>query len=279
MIATLRRLLGRQAVEIPQSLWDRQLQALPLLHQWDTQEREQLRALCAQFLAQKTMVGVAGLQLSAPMALHIATQACLPVLRLGLRWYRGWRGIVVYPAAFRVRRKQHDDAGLVHEIVADLSGEAWEGGPVVLSWEDAAGPDPCAPHDAGPHASNVVIHEFAHKLDLLDGDADGTPPFDPRLHAGLHRRKWQEVLEDSFERFCAEVDLVESEIPRNLDPESAQADRFYAHLPLDPYAATDHAEFFAVSSEAYFLHPAQVSAAFPAWYELLQRFYRGTPKS
>jgi len=278
MLAALRRLLSRRAPEISQPLWDRQLRALPLLQQLGRAERELLRALCAQFLAQKTMIGVAGLQLSAPMALHIATQACLPILRLGLHWYRGWSGIVVYPAAFRVRRNQHDASGLVHEIDAELSGEAWEGGPVVLSWQDAAMPIPGVPQQSS-HAANVVIHEFAHKIDLLDGEADGTPPFDPRLHASLHRQRWQSVLEDAYERFCAEVDLVESEIPGDVDPESAQADRYFARLPLDPYACTDHAEFFAVSSEAYFMRPDRISAAFPLWYDLLHRFYRGEATS
>jgi len=246
-----------------------------LLGQRDPTERELLRALCARFLTQKTMTGVAGLQLTAPMALHIATQACLPILRLGLHWYQGWSGIVVYPAAFRVRRQLHDAIGLVQDVDLDLSGEAWEGGPVVLSWQDAAMPDAGAARPTGPHASNVVIHEFAHKIDLLDGQADGTPPFDPRLHPSLQRRHWQRTLHDAYERFCAEVELVESEIPRDVDPESAEADRYYAHLPLDPYAGTDHAEFFAVSSEAYFLRPTQIGAAFPLWYELLERFYRG----
>jgi Mlc titration factor MtfA (ptsG expression regulator) len=275
MLGTLQRYLFGRSVEIPEALWAEELRALPLLHQLDAPVLQRLRALCGRFLAEKTMIGAAGLQLSAPMELHIATQACLPILHLGLRWYRGWRGIVVYPAAFRVRRKVHEESGLVHEIDADLTGEAWKGGPVVLSWEAAAA-DPLRSSDR-PHgpASNVVIHEFAHKLDLLDGDADGTPPFDRRVHGDLDRATWQKVLDDAFERFCAELDLVEGEIAPNVDPDSVDADRYYAHLPLDPYAATDTAEFFAVSSEAYFLRPEQIRAAFPPWYELLHRFYRG----
>ncbi len=241
--------------------------ALERLHHWTASDLPLLRERCAHFLAEKSMVGVRGLELSAPMQLLIAIQACLPVLQLGLSWYRGWSGIIVYPARFRVRREVPDEDGLVHELDAELSGEAWDGGPVVLSWEDA---------DAAKAGSsvNVVIHEFAHKIDLLDGAADGTPPFDARLHPGLARGHWQGVLDDAYERFCAGLELLESEIPADVDPDSDQADPYYARLPLDPYAATDPAEFFAVSSEAYFLGPQVIEAAFPQWYGLLRRFYR-----
>jgi Mlc titration factor MtfA (ptsG expression regulator) len=286
VLSSLRKVFSRRSIEIPQALWDQELRNLPWLPAED-RERDALRTLCSRFLAEKSMTGVAGLELSAPMQLHIAAQACVPILRLGMHWYEGWSGVVVYPAAFRVHRRIHDASGLVQEFDADLSGEAWDGGPVVLSWEDAA---PSAqPHSsagtgatdaARPSADqtapvgNVVIHEFAHKLDLLDGQADGIPPFDPHLHPGLQRAVWQQVLEDAYERFCAELDLVEAELPAHVDPESSAADRYYAHLPLDAYAATDPAEFFAVSSEAHFVRPQPLAAAFPQWRELLRQFYR-----
>jgi len=207
---------------------------------------------------------VAGLELTPAMRLHIACQACLPILNLDLHWYQGWSGIVVYPAGFRVRRTQHDAAGLVQEWDAELSGEAWDGGPVVLSWADAA---------QVQGKANVVIHEFAHKLDLLDGQADGIPPFDARLHPGLRREAWRAALEDAYERFCAELDLIEDELPRDLDPDSDAAQARYARLPLDAYAAQDVAEFFAVSSEQYFLDEEPLRAAFPQWHAQLAAFY------
>ena len=110
------------------------------------------------------------------MRVSIAAQACLPILELGLDWYAGLTGIVVYPGDFRVRRKEVDEDGVVHEWDDELAGEAMPGGPVVLSW------------DALPtiRAMNVVIHEFAHKLDMLNGAADGVPP----LHAGMSRKAW-----------------------------------------------------------------------------------------
>lgn len=268
MPTLFRRLLAPRAVPIPAPLWQAQHQRLERLHALEPAREAALRTLCGQFLAQKSMAGAAGLQLDAAMQLHIAAQACLPILHLGLHWYRGWRGIVVYPARFRVRRRvQHDD-GLVHEIDQELAGEAWDGGPVVLSWRDS-GFDSVAAADG-----NVVIHEFAHTLDLLDGDADGMPPLDRRLHTGLSRSHWAQVLGDAFERFCAGLELIESEIPADLDPDTPAADRYYARLPLDPYAATDPAEFFAVSSEALFVNPAPLRDAFPQWHGLLRRFYR-----
>jgi len=266
----LRQFLAPRAIPIPQVLWDAQLRALPLLAALSVSAQEQLRALCGRFLATKTIAGAGGLEVTPVMQLHIAAQACLPVLQLGLRWYRGWQGIVVYPDAFRVHRKVEEATGLTHEREDDLTGEAWDGGPVVLSWADAGpaqGLQACA-------ASNVVIHEFAHTLDLLDGIADGAPPLDPHIHKPLSRTRWQAALDDAYERFRAGLDLVESEIGPDIDPDSEHADHLYARLPLDPYAANDPAEFFAVSSETYFLQPARIQDAFPQWYGCLDAFYR-----
>jgi hypothetical protein len=276
MLGKLRDKLAGTPVEIPDPLWEAELRSLPFLERLDAAERIRLRALCARLLAGKSMTGAAGLELTGAIQLNIALQACLPILHLGIDWYRGWSGIVVYPAEFLVERRIQADDGVVHEYTEPLSGESWQGGPLVLSWADA-GPKPAG--DAAPRgfAYNVVIHEFAHKLDLLNGEADGLPPFDRRLHPGLDPRKWRAVLEDAFDRFNAELDLIESELPPGIDPESDDADRFYSHLPLDPYAGFDEGEFFAVSSEALFVSPARLRDAFPAWYELLAAFYRQDP--
>jgi Mlc titration factor MtfA (ptsG expression regulator) len=270
--------MAPRAASIPQHLWAAQLHRFPQLLRLPAPAREQLRTLCGQFLGQKSMAGAAGLELTAAMELHIAAQACLPILNLGLGWYRGWQGIVVYPAQFRVRRRVQEDNGLEHEFDATLAGEAWYGGPVVLSWQDSK-PGAQRPRDAaeaanGTMAGNVVIHEFAHTLDLLDGSADGVPPLDRRLHAGLDPAHWARVLDDAYERFCAELDLIDSEVPADVDPDSVAAEPYYARLPLDPYAATDPAEFFAVSSEALFVQADALQAAFPEWHSLLCRFYR-----
>jgi hypothetical protein len=202
------------------------------------------------------------------MQVRIAAQACLPVLNLGLGGYRGWTSIVVYPDEFLEPRHITDDAGVVHEYVEPIAGEAWDGGPLLLSWADA---------QQTTEGYNVVIHEFTHKLDMANGEADGLPPFDRRLHAGLDAEHWRRVLDDAFERMNAELDLIESEMPHDVDPESPAADEYYTRLPLDAYAATDPGEFFAVSSEAFFVAPKRLHDAFPEWYGLLARFFLQDP--
>jgi len=264
----LDRLRPAAPVCIDDQMWGETLTSLPFLLRLDEGERQQLRSLTQQFLAEKEMAGAGDLQLTAAMQVSIAAQACLPVLRLGLGGYRGWTSIVVYPDEFLVPREITDEAGVVHEYVDQIAGEAWDGEPLLLSWADAR---------IGEPGYNVVIHEFTHKLDMTNGDADGLPPFDRRLHPGLSAARWRRVLNDAFERLGAELELIESEIPPEMDPESSAADAYYARLPLDAYAATDPGEFFAVSSEAFFVAPARLRDAFPDWYGLLAEFYRQQP--
>jgi len=272
----LKTLLGRftrsNAVAIPDDLWDATVALLPAARVLTADETARLRQFAGRLLADKQMSTAGDLDLTAEMQVNIAVQACLPILNLGLEWYRGWSSIVVYPGEFLVPRSIADDDGVVHEYVEPLTGEAWEGGPLLLSWEDAQQntTDSGAPY-------SVVIHEFVHKLDLLDGVADGRPPFSRDLHAGLDARHWDDLLSDTFERFLAELDLIESALPEGTDPDSGDADRYYAHLPFDPYAAQDEAEFFAVTSEAFFVQPESLQRAFPEWYALLAAFFRQDP--
>jgi Mlc titration factor MtfA (ptsG expression regulator) len=203
-----------------------------------------LRELVLLFLAEKQFTGVQGLEITDAIRVSIAAQACLPILELGLDWYSGWTGIVVYPGDFRVRRETLDEDGVVHEYDDELAGEAFPGGPVVLSWDAAA-------HDPD---MNVVIHEFVHKLDMLNGQADGVPP----LHAGMSRTRWVEVFEEAYEGFC---DAVE----RGRD------------TWLDPYAAEHLSEFFAVVSEEFFRDPRETRRRYPDVYEQLKLFYRQDP--
>jgi len=265
-------LQGPVPVEIPDDLWARTISALPCCARLTHDERARLRALAARLLAEKQMAGAGGLVLEAAIQVNIAAQACLPVLNLGLHWYRGWSGIVVYPGRFAVPRHIADEDGVVHEITDELSGEAWSGGPVVLSWGDAA--------DGGtavPGAGNVVIHEFTHKIDMLEGSANGCPAFSRTSHPLLDPDDWRDALLDALERMDAELALIADELPDGVDPDSAAADPYYAHLPLDPYAATNEAEFFAVSSECFFVAPGPLRDAFPRWYALLAAFFRQDP--
>jgi Mlc titration factor MtfA (ptsG expression regulator) len=272
----LKNLLGRftrsTAVAIPDDLWDATLAALPCAASLSGEDAGKLRLLAGELLAEKEMSAAGKLELTAGMQVSIAVQACLPILELGLEWYRGWSSIVVYPGEFLVPRSLADDDGVVHEYVEPITGEAWDGGPLLLSWEDAQRNTT----DSGA-AYSVVIHEFVHKLDLLDGTADGRPPFARELHAGLDANHWDTVLADTFERFLSELDLIESELPPGIHPDSEDADPYYARLPFDPYAAHDEAEFFAVSSEAFFVEPASLQRAFPEWYGLLAAFFRQDP--
>jgi len=272
MLKTLLTRLGAAgAVAIPDALWRDTLAALPFTARLTQEERARLRVLAEQLLADKEMAAAGGLELTAPMQVHIAVQACLPILNLGLDWYRGWTSIVVYPTEFLVPREITDEAGVVHEYTEPISGEAWDGGPLLLSWEDArAGRD-----EAGSY--NVVIHEFTHKIDMLNGDANGVPEFDRRLHPNLDVRRWTEVLHDAFERLHAELELIERGLPPGIDPDDEAADSRYAHLPLDPYAAHSEGEFFAVSSEAFFVDAVRLRDAFPEWYALLAEFFRQDP--
>ena len=237
-----RRVLARHRID--EVLWRRTLAGLPFLRGLDAGQSHRLQNLVLLFLAEKAFTGARGQKIDDALRLSIAAQACLLVLELGLDWYDGWTGIVVYPSDFRVRRSEIDESGVLHEWDDELAGESWPGGPVVLSWD-------AAQHD---EYVNVVIHEFAHKLDMRDGEADGLPP----LHEGMDRAAWRAVLAQAYAGFCDAVD-------RGKD------------TWLDPYAAEDPAEFFAVLSEAFFESPNGTRRRYPDAYAQLALFYRQDP--
>jgi Mlc titration factor MtfA (ptsG expression regulator) len=237
-----KRVLRRYRMD--EALWSKVLHRLPFLAALSAAEQEKLKAMVLLFLAEKEFAGAHGLEVSDAMRVSIAAQACLLVLELGLDWYGGWTGVVVYPGDFRVRRQEMDENGVVHEWEDDLAGEAMPRGPVVLSWDASAN---------DPHM-NVVIHEFAHKLDMLNGEADGLPP----LHPGMDRRAWAQALEQAYQGFCDAVD-------RGRD------------TWLDPYAAEHPSEFFAVLSEAFFEDPAETRRRYPDLFDQLRLFYRQDP--
>jgi len=240
-----------ETASIPDSLWNDTLAALPFLDRIDDEERSRLRGLTEAFLAEKEFTSAGGFELSDAICVSIAAQACLPILNLGLENYRDWVGIVVYPDEFVIPRIIEDDFGVVHEFDDVASGEAWDGGPVLISWRDA---------QMAGDGYNVVIHEFAHKLDMLNGEANGVPP----LPTGLARQTWEETLLAAYDDFCARVDTAEE---RGEDTE------------LDPYAAENPGEFFAVMSESFFEAPDVLRNTYPALYEQFGRFYRQDPAS
>ena len=242
-----KRLLARHRID--DARWRRAQRHLPFLGGLSADEARRLKEFAIVFLAEKEFTPVRGVKLSEDDRLEIALQACLPILELGLDWYDGWVGIVVHPSDFHVKRSHTDQDGVVHEWDDELAGESWPGGPVVLSWE--------ALDDSGSVAeggANVVLHEFAHKLDMMSGDADGVPPLPSRAA----RERWLEVFDAEFDRFCADVEARRETV-------------------LDPYAAEHEAEFFAVASEAFFESPNALKGEFPRLYGLFKDFYRQDP--
>ncbi len=255
--------------------WTALVASQPFLDRLNGDERQRLRKACGVFLATKAVNGAGGLVVDADVIGRIATQACLPVLELGALAYPAFDEIIVYPSDFVVEREIVDGDGVVHAWREAVAGEAWQDGPVVLAWDAAAR---TAKDDRpSPFAFNVVIHEFAHKLDMTNGVVEGMPAFSRTLHPDLDGQRWLDVLHASFDDFVTRLDAVERAIPRHVDPDSARADRFYAALPIDAYAATDEGEFFSVSSEAFFVAPLRLREAYPDWYALLRAYYLQDP--
>lgn len=239
-------------IAIPQALWQRTLASYPFIAALTAPEQRHLRALCSQFLVQKEFSGAHELEVTDDIALAIAAQACLPVLHLGLSYYNDFKGIVVHPGAMLARREVTDAAGVVHRYSEALIGEAMQGGPVTLSWQDVA-----SASEAAVKGCNVVIHEFVHKLDMRDGAPNGCPPLPSRAA----KARWQAVMQASYGEFKEKV---------------VMAERFGGDAPwLDAYGATSPAEFFAVASEAYFVNRQRFEQEFPPLIELFDSFFRG----
>lgn len=274
----LGRFFRRDKPRIPAALWQAGVARLPFLQRLAPAELARLKQLAETLLDRTTITGVAGLDLTDEIAVSIAAQASLPVLNLTLDLYRDMAGVIVYPAAFLVPQAEMDEAGVLHEWREPVSGEALDaGGAVVLSWEDVEQAD----QPGQVPGYNVVIHEFAHKIDMGDGIANGCPPFLPAWHAGLGSRAWQRAFSAAYEDFTRRVERLEARLPHDFDDDdpvhAARYDRLFAGLPLDPYAASHPAEFFAVASEAFFVLPQPLAAAYPEVYQLLARYYRQDP--
>ncbi len=235
--------------EISEGSWRKAIAHCPYAQALAVAERTRLRALATRFMATKSFEGVSGFEPTADDCAVIAIKACVPILHLDLSYYRGWRDIVIYPGDFRVHDKYVDDAGVVHHDARELCGQSLSHGPMVLSW-DAVVADRDAPD------RDVVIHECAHKLDVLNGAPNGFPP----LHGDMSSERWAQRFGDAFRQFSAAV----------------EAD---AETRLDPYGATDPAEFFAVTSETFFSEPVIIQEELPDVYAELAAFYRQDPMS
>lgn len=241
-----RRLLERS--DLSPAHWHPVWQGVPTLPGLTNRQNAHLRELATLFLAEKAIEPVQGLVVSDAMGQYIALHACLPLVGLDIDWYRTWHAVVLYPDTFVSTFNEQDAAGVVHRVREPRMGESWDRGPLVLSWSDALA--------TGEYLDgyNVIVHECAHKLDALDGVANGKPP----LHRDMSVQQWADVFGRAYEALCDEID-------RGIEP------------VIDPYGSEAPEEFFAVVSEAFFEVPQNLLDTYPAVYEQMRLFYRQDP--
>ena len=221
---------------------------VPYLAGLSPADRTELEGLVRIFVAEKHFEGCGGLELTDEIKLTIAAQACLLLLHRKTDIYPNVDSIVVYPSAYRVPTEQHDGLVVLQEDQARL-GESWQRGLVVLSWDHALA-GAAQPHDG----QNVVLHEFAHQLDGEDGPMNGTP----ELGARARYTSWAHVLGDEFDELSQRLHAG-----RRSD--------------IDPYGATNPAEFFAVVTEMFFEKPRALKRRHAELYAELVGFYEQDP--
>ena len=227
--------------------WKAALRYHPLLLRLNTDDRTELRNLATLFAREMEFEGDGDIEITEQLRVRIAALAALPILRLGIDWYRNWNTTVVRPRPWVEEHKSRNAIGIVHEWLGTDAGESWRRGPVVLSWRDVVA--------SGQGAGfNVVIHEAAHRLDMTDGEVNGRPA----MHDGITAKRWYEVFRASYEDLITRL-------------ESGRRTR------IDPYAATNDGEFFAVMTETFFERPGIVSVEYPDLYALLCEFYKQDP--
>lgn len=223
--------------------WTQAAQRIVILDRLSESDLQRLFKLATLFLNAKSITGAQGFIITDQVKQSIALQACLPILNLSLEWYAGWTSIIIYAGAFESDSTTVDELGIVHQNTHTRSGEAWLRGPVIVSWKDAQ-------HSGERDGHNVVIHEFVHKLDMLNGRANGFPPLQPDMDA----TRWTTIMSRDFADFQKR-----------------------GKAGLDRYGATNPAEFFAVLSEVFFETPQKLIDAYPDIYEIMVKFFRQTP--
>lgn len=221
----------------------------PLDSRLPENDRNELRRRMKIFLAEKRFEGVGGLEMTDEIRVTVAAQACLLLLHRDEDNYPALRTILVYPSAYRAHTREHGEFGMVTEADQVRLGEAWNAEMVVLSWDDvrhgAAG-------DRDGH--NVVLHEFAHQLDMEDRDANGAPAL---AHHSMYAA-WARVLGHEYQQLQDAVDH---------------------HQPtlMDAYGTQSPAEFFAVATETFFEQPIKLRDEHAELYEQLRQFYGQDP--
>ena len=250
MVKFIKNYLNRRIIKrstITPAEWREVFSALPLLRGLSADEMQRLKDLIILFCHHKTFEGAHGLVITRAMKLIIAVQACLPILRLDLDCYDGWVTVIVYPGGFAPERVVRDEYGVEHVVQSSLAGEAWLRGPVILAWDEAERAGIIDGH-------NLVIHEFAHKLDMQNGEANGFPP----LHAAMDGKAWTAAFSAGFEDFQQHCNAGND-------------------IGIDCYGASSPAEFFAVLSEVFFERPDIIHRHYVAVYDQLKQYYRQDP--
>lgn len=232
---------------VNEQLWRSVANRFSFVRALSPEELDRLKRWVVLFLHEKHIEGADGIEIDDETRLSIAVQACILILNLDLDYYSGWHEIIVYPDEFVPHREYVDEAGVVHTYHEPLVGEAWERGPIILSYADVIA-------SSETEGVNVVIHEFAHKLDMLNGGPNGYPP----LHPDMDRAAWAEAFSQAYEDFCPRCDRDEE-------------------LAIDCYAAESPGEFFAVVSEVFFESPTSLKQMYPEVYRQLSSFYRQDP--
>ena len=240
----------RRLLETPLTAAQRRtlLAAVPLCASLPVDLRARHEGVVQVLLAEKHYEAAGDLVLDETMPLAIAGQAALLQLRSGAEYYPGLETILIYPEAFHVELSEPDEHGFVHEGSDERAGESWQRGVVVLSWQDAA------QESARRDGYNVVLHEFAHQLDDLTGEADGTPHL-PTAELG---ERWRDAFQTAFERH-----------QRSL--------RRRRELLFDEDAGESPSEFFATAVELFFELPRDLKKGFPAVHAVLAEYFELDP--
>ncbi len=256
--ARRRRIIER--FPIPEELWDWAIREHKIFRWLGEADRARLRELSTIFLAEKIFDPVGGVELDEELKVSVAAQACLPLLGLDIDWYSDWSTIMVTPREYDVRKRDVDEAGVIHEYDDEFSGEAFDLGPVALSKVDIEA-------SGWGDGYNVVIHEMAHKLDGRNGAFEGCPP----LHQGMDYSAWRTAFAAAFEDMQSRLERPNPRKPRGLRGRSRGAPR------IDTYAAESPDEFFAVCCEYFYERPALLRSEYPAVFEQLVAFFRRDP--
>jgi Mlc titration factor MtfA (ptsG expression regulator) len=250
LLSWLKRRRRRKLLAQPlEPTWRGHLDQVRLSNELSPQDRQRLENDARVIVAEKHWEGCGGLELTDEIRILIAAQAALLLLNLDHDYFRGVRSILVYPTTFLVPEGTLSRGGLVRDGSQPVLGLASMQGPVILAWDSVR-----SGNDNAEDGRNVVLHEFAHKLDMLDRFADGAPPLANRAQY----EAWSRIMSEEFQ------DLTDS----------------VAHgrrTLLDKYGATNPAEFYAVATELFFEKPRQMQKRHPELYELLGDYYRQDP--